>query len=173
MFFLGREKRHFFLIIPIELKLLVPSHPCITYLCRQRRKMDNVLPLLAEQGKYNKLHHSRTSTVQLQIKCASRLQTSSGFWPFLVSKGKVIKDDGTQTQRHRKRVSRWSWRFRSFYFSNNWEMLNTEQIKMPQSKLQKTDSNQPVVALFLYCQLCCWAVSRLLLHPRQISVYKK
>lgn len=27
-------------------------------------------------------------------------------------------------------------------------MLNTEQIKMPQSKLQKTDSYQPVVAFF-------------------------
>lgn len=32
-------------------------------------------------------------------------------------------------------------------------MLNTEQIKMPQSKLQKTDSYQTLVALFLYCQL--------------------
>lgn len=48
---------------------------------------------------------------------------------------------------HRKRVSQLHWIFRSFYFSNNWEMLNTEQIKMPQSKLQNT-GYQPVEALF-------------------------
>lgn len=63
---------------------------------------------------------------------------------------------------HRKRVSRLRWRFRSFYFSNNWEMLNTEQIKMPQSKLQNT-GYQPVEALFfLYCQLlllCSFSLS--------------
>lgn len=63
--------------------------------------------------------------------------------------------------------------FRSFYFSNNWEMLNTEQIKMPQSKLQNT-GYQPVEALFSFIASCCCAVShRLQLRPRQISVYKK
>ena len=38
-------------------------------------------------------------------------------------------------------------------------MLDTEQIKMPQSKLQKTDYYQPVVALFLYCQQRCFSLS--------------
>lgn len=52
-------------------------------------------------------------------------------------------------------------------------MLNTEQIKMPQSKLQNT-GYQPVEALFSFIASCCCAVShRLQLHPRQISVYKK
>lgn len=57
-------------------------------------------------------------------------------------------------------------------------MLNTEQIKMPrQNSRKKTDSFQPVVALFHYCQWCCWwrrAVSRCLqLHPLTRSARRK
>lgn len=51
-------------------------------------------------------------------------------------------------------------------------MLNTEQIKMPQSKLQNT-GYQPVEALFSFIASCCAVSHRLQLRPRQISVYKR
>ena len=72
-------------------------------------------------------------------------------------------------------VSRLSFRFRSFYFSNNWEMLNTEQIKMPpvktpENRFSSTScSTFPLLPAVLLCSfliVCSFTLA-------STNVYKK
>lgn len=90
----------------------------------------------------------------------------SSDWTFGFKLFKFVEHNGTVKD---PQVSGLSWRFRSFYFSNNWEMLNTEQIKMPPVKtpenrfLSTSCSTFPLLPAALLCSfliVCSFTLSR-------------